>query len=119
MGITFWELWQSMHLFARGVAFVLLFMSLLVAAISVRKLFELRRSRRATLRFAGPFSEALSNEDFNEAERLVEAYPKSHLATVFRRVFPNLTFHSQDLNLSAAEIASVQRMFDLNTLEQL
>jgi len=113
------ELWRSMGWFAKGIAFILLFMSVLVATITIRKLIQLRRSRTATLKFSGPFSEALSNEDFNEAERLVEQYPKSHLATVFRRVFPNLTFHSQDLDLSAAEIASVQRMIDLNTLEQL
>jgi biopolymer transport protein ExbB/TolQ len=113
------DLWRSMGWFAKGIAFILLFMSILVATITIRKIIQLRRSKTATLKFSGPFSEALSNEDFGEAERLVEAYPKSHLSVVFRRVFPNLTFHSQDLDLSAAEIASVQRMIDLNTLEQL
>lgn len=119
MGVSLIELWKSMGWFAKGIAFLLLFMSIMVATITIRKLIQLRRSKSATLKFSGPFSEALSNEDFGEAERLVEAYPRSHLATVFRRVFPNLTFHSQDLDLSAAEIASVQRMIDLNTLEQL
>ncbi len=119
MGISFWELWQSMRWFARGVAFVLMFMSLLVAAIAVRKLLELRRSRKATLQFAGAFSDALSAEDFSKAEGLVEKHARSHLAAVFRRVFPNLTFHSQDRVLTGAEVASVQRMIELNTLEQL
>src|SRR5512142_430587 len=119
MGVSLIELWRSMGWFAKGIAFILLFMSILVATITIRKLIQLRLSKSATLKFSGPFSEALSNEDFAESERLVEAYPQSHLATVFRRVFPNLTFHSQDLDLSAAEIASVQRMIDLNTLEQL
>ncbi len=119
MGMSLVDLWRSMGWFAKGIAFILLFMSIFVATITIRKLIQLRRSKTATLKFSGPFSEALSNEDFGEAERLVEAYPQSHLSTVFRRVFPNLTFHSQDLDLSAAEIASVQRMIDLNTLEQL
>ncbi|HEX9106848.1 MAG TPA: MotA/TolQ/ExbB proton channel family protein [Longimicrobiales bacterium] len=119
MGLSLWELWQSMRWFARGIAFVLLFMSLLVAAISVRKLLELRRSRRATLKFAGAFSDALSAEDFKKAEGLVETHSRSHLAAVFRRVFPSLTFHSQDRVLSGAEVASVQRMIELNSLEQL
>jgi len=119
MGISLIDLWRSMGWFAKSIAFLLMFMSVFVATITIRKLVQLRRSKSATLKFSGPFSEALSNEDFNEAERLVEAYPRSHLAAVFRRVFPNLTFHSQDLDLSAAEIASVQRMIDLNSLEQL
>jgi biopolymer transport protein ExbB len=34
-------------------------------------------------------------------------------------VFPSITFHSQDHALSAVEIASVQRLIELNTLEQL
>ena len=119
MGVGLVEMWHSMQWFARGVAFVLLFMSLLVAAISVRKLLELRRSRKATLLFAGPFSEALTAEDFPKAEQLVESHARSHLAAVFRRVFPSLTFHSQDRVLTGAEVASVQRMIELNTLEQL
>jgi biopolymer transport protein ExbB len=119
MGISLIDLWNQMGWFAKGIAFILMFMSILVATITIRKLIQLRRSKSATLKFSGPFSEALSNEDFAEAEGLVEKFPRSHLATVFRRVFPTLTFHSQDLDLSAAEIASVQRMIDLNTLEQL
>jgi biopolymer transport protein ExbB/biopolymer transport protein TolQ len=94
-------------------------MSIYVATITIRKLIQLRKSRTATLRFSGPFSEALTNENFEDAERLVEENKNSHLASVFRRVFPSLTFHSVDHDLSAAEIASVQRMIDLNTLEQL
>jgi biopolymer transport protein ExbB len=119
MGISLLELWSTMGLFAKGIASLLLLMSILVATIAIRKTIELSRSRKATLRFSGPFSEALASENFSEAERLVEENQRSHLATTFRRVFPSLTFHSQDQELSAAEIGSVQRMIDLNTLEQL
>ncbi len=119
MGISLMELWQSMQWFARGVAFVLMFMSLLVAAIAVRKLLELRRSKLATLKFAPAFSDALSGEDFARAEALVEEHARSHLAAVFRRVFGSVTQHAQDGVLSAVEVASVQRMIELNTLEQL
>ncbi len=119
MGISLIELWGTMGWFAKGIVFVLLFMSIMVATVTIRKLILLSRSRKATLRFSGPFSEALTNEDFDEAERLVESNQKSHLAVVFRRVFPSITFHSEDHDLSAAEIASVQRMIELNTLEQL
>ncbi len=119
MGISLLELWSTMGFFAKGIASLLLLMSVLVATIAIRKTIELSRSRKATLRFSGPFSEALASENFAEAERLVEGNQRSHLATTFRRVFPSLTFHATDQELSAAEIGSVQRMIDLNTLEQL
>jgi biopolymer transport protein ExbB/biopolymer transport protein TolQ len=94
-------------------------MSVYAATIAIRKSIQLYRARRATLKFSPLFSQALANEDFAEAERLVEQYPASHLAAAFRRVFPSITFHSQDHALSAVEIASVQRLIELNTLEQL
>lgn len=119
MGVSLVELWGTMGWFAKGIVFTLLGMSIYVATISIRKLMQLRRARKATIKFATPFSQALAKEDFTAAERLVEGNPHSHLATAFRRVFPSITFHSQDHALSAVEVASVQRMIDLNNLEQL
>ena len=113
------ELWATMGWFAKGIVFVLVAMSIYVATVAIQKTIQLTRSKRATLRFSGPFSQALGAEDFAEAERLVEANPKSHLAAAFRRVFPSLTFHSKDHALSGAEVASVQRLIELNTLETL
>ena len=119
MNLSLIELWGTMGWFARGIVFILMGMSIYVAAIALRKLVTLSRSRRATIAFSKPFSEALAREDFAAAEQLVAKHPRSHLAAAFRRVFPSLTFHSQDQALSAVEIASVQRMIELNTLEQL
>lgn len=119
MHLSYAELWATMGWFARSIIFILLAMSIYVATISIRKTIQLSRSRRATLKFSGQFSEALSQEDFTAAERLVEEHPKSHLAAAFRRVFPSLTFHSKDHALSGAEVASVQRLIELNQLETL
>jgi biopolymer transport protein ExbB len=119
MNLSLIELWGTMGWFAKGIVVVLLIMSVYTATIAIQKSIQLSRSRKATLRFSGPFSQALGNEDFAEAERLVEANPRSHLGAAFRRVFPSLTFHSQDQALSGAEVASVQRLIDLNTLETL
>lgn len=119
MNLSLIELWGTMGWFARGIVFVLMGMSVYAAAIAIRKLVQFSRSRRATIAFSKPFSDALSREDFAGAEQLVAKYPRSHLAAAFRRVFPSLTFHSQDNALSPVEIASVQRMIELNTLEQL
>ena len=119
MGVSLAEMYQSMGLFAKGIVLTLLIMSVYVAAIVVQKLIQLGRARSATLKFSQPFSQALANEDFSTAETLVTKHPHSHLAAAFRRVFPSITFHSQDQALSAVEVASVQRIIDLNTLEQL
>src|SRR5262245_19928785 len=119
MGVSLAEMYQSMGLFAKGIVMTLLLMSIYVAAIVVQKLIQLSRARSATLKFSTPFSQALANEDFTAAESLVTKHPHSHLASAFRRVFPSLTFASQDNALSAVEVASVQRIIDLNTLEQL
>jgi biopolymer transport protein ExbB/biopolymer transport protein TolQ len=119
MNMSLMELWGTMGWFAKSIVYILLFMSIMVLTISGKKLIELYRARRATLQFSPKFSKALSEQNFENAAQLVEKHPKSHLATTFRRVFPTITFHSADQALSAAEIASVQRLIDLNSLEQL
>jgi biopolymer transport protein ExbB len=117
--ISMQEMYENMGPFAKGIVLTLLLMSVYVATIVVRKLIQLSRARSATLKFSKPFSDALQAEDFSKAEELVNKHPNSHLASAFRRVFPSLTFHSADQALSAVEVASVQRVIDLNTLEQL
>jgi biopolymer transport protein ExbB/biopolymer transport protein TolQ len=119
MQLSLLELWGTMGYFAKGIVILLLLMSVFGATIAIRKSIQLWRAKRETLKFSPLFSRALANEDFAEAERLVDSHTSSHLAVAFRRVFPSITFHSQDHALSAVEIASVQRMIELNTLEQL
>jgi biopolymer transport protein ExbB/biopolymer transport protein TolQ len=119
MQLSLLELWGTMGYFAKGIVVLLLLMSVFGATIAIRKSIQLWRAKRETLKFSPLFSRALANEDFAEAERLVDSHTNSHLAVAFRRVFPSITFHSQDHALSAVEIASVQRMIELNTLEQL
>lgn len=119
MQLSLLELWGTMGYFAKSIVLLLLLMSVYAATIAIRKSVQLYRAKRATLKFSQPFSQALANEDFVAAERLVDEYPNSHLAVAFRRVFQSITFHSADHALSAVEIASVQRLIELNTLEQL
>jgi biopolymer transport protein ExbB len=119
MSISLIELWGHMGWFARGIVFMLLGMSIIVMTAAVRKLVELRRARRATLAFSPQFSMALAESNFAAAERLVAEHERSHLASAFRRVFSTLAFHAQDQSLSAVEVASVQRLIELNSLEQI
>ncbi|HEX7118544.1 MAG TPA: MotA/TolQ/ExbB proton channel family protein [Longimicrobiales bacterium] len=119
MNMSLIELWSHMGWFARGIVFLLLGMSVYMLTIAFTKWVQMARSRRATLAFSPQFSEALSSGDFAEAERLVEAHPRSHLASAFRRVFQNLGDLTRDGDLSAVDVGSVERTIELNTLEQL
>jgi biopolymer transport protein ExbB/biopolymer transport protein TolQ len=119
MQLSLWELWQTMSWFPKGIVYVLLFMSIYVATVAIRKSIALWRARKKTLVFQPLFSKALAEENFEQAKALVEKYPQSHLAAAFRRVFVQLAELAKDNNLTAAEVASIQRHIDLNTLEQL
>jgi biopolymer transport protein ExbB/biopolymer transport protein TolQ len=119
MQLSLLELWNSMGWFAKGIVFVLFGMSIFAAAIAIRKAIELRRAKKATLRFSQPFSEALATENFNAAADLVEKHKASHLAAAFRGVMQNLVIFGKDRRLSAVEISSLQRTIELNSLEQL
>jgi biopolymer transport protein ExbB/TolQ len=119
MNLSLMELYQSMGWFAKAIVMVLLLMSLMVLTVAIRKLILLRRSRKATIKFSGQFAEALQAVDFQRAAALVNEHPKSHLANAFKRVFDLVSHHARDHKFTAAEVASVQRLIDLNTIEQL
>ena len=119
MQLSLLELWATMGWFAKGIVFLLFAMSIFSAAIAIRKAIELRRGKRATVRFSQPFSQALAEENFEAAAGLVEKHKASHLASAFRGVMENLLLFGKDRHLSAVEIASIQRTIELNSLEQL
>ena len=119
MQLSLLELWATMGWFAKGIVFLLFGMSIFAAAIAIRKAIELRRGKRATVRFSQPFSQALAEENFDAASALVEKHKSSHLAAAFRGVMENLLIFGKDRRLSAVEISSIQRTIELNSLEQL
>jgi biopolymer transport protein ExbB/biopolymer transport protein TolQ len=74
MNMSLLELWGTMGWFARGIILVLLVMSVYVLTVAIRKGLQLRRSKKATLRFSELFTEALSERDFVQARELVDRY---------------------------------------------
>jgi biopolymer transport protein ExbB/biopolymer transport protein TolQ len=119
MNMSLLELWGTMGWFARGIIVVLLLMSVYVATIAIRKGLQLRRSKKATLRFSQLFSEALRKSDFVLAGQLIERYEDSHLAASLRRVFASSKFRGNRGEFTADEIAGVQRTAELGALEQV
>jgi biopolymer transport protein ExbB/biopolymer transport protein TolQ len=119
MNMSLLELWGTMGWFARGIILVLLVMSVYVLTVAIRKGLQLRRSKKATLRFSELFTEALSERDFVQARELVDRYEDSHLAASLRRVFASSKFHRARSGFTAEEIAGVQRTAELGALEQV
>lgn len=115
MELSLLELWGTMGWFAKGVVYLLLGMSIVVATIALRKWIHLDRSRRATIAFSPEFAAALAKTDFAKAQKLVAANHKSHLANAFRRVFDS----ANEQGIGSADIDGVKRIIELNTLEQV
>ncbi len=118
MEISLLELWGTMGWFARGIVLVLLLMSMTTATVVLRKLVQLRAAREGTRAFAPAFPVALAAGDFAQAERLVEQHGGSPIASAFRGVLPSLDLPLREHPLDASEIASAERLIELNTLEQ-
>lgn len=118
MGISLLELWGTMGWFAKGIVYLLLGMSILVATIALRKWIHLDRSRRATIAFSSDFAAALAKVDLAKAQELVAVHPKSHLANAFRRVFES-NIQQTEAGTFSADVEAVKRTVELNTLEQV
>jgi biopolymer transport protein ExbB/biopolymer transport protein TolQ len=106
------ELWNSMGLFAKGIAFTLILMSIMSLSVSVAKWLRFHRMTKATRLFAPDFSAALESDNIAEALTLTETYEKSHVARVLgeslREVAPLLS----NPDVAGAAITSAERSIE-------
>jgi biopolymer transport protein ExbB/biopolymer transport protein TolQ len=105
--------------FARGVVYVLFAMSLFAITIALQRWWDLRKSRRETVKFTPKLAQALEQQDMAAAQAAVEKHRASHLASAYKGVFVSLRSHVADGSLSAVEVAAAQRTVELNKLEQV
>lgn len=109
MQMSMTELWSHMGWFARGIVFVLIFMSIISLTIAAAKWLRFRRMAKVTRVFAPQFSAALEAENIPEALELTERHNKSHVARVLgeslREVAPLLS----DARVAGAAIQSAER----------
>src|SRR5690348_2856566 len=106
------ELWASMGWFARGIAFLLILMSVISLSVSVAKWLRFRKMAKATRVFAPEFSAALEADNIPEALALTETHDKSHVARVLgeslREVAPLLS----NPDVVGAAITSAERSIE-------
>jgi biopolymer transport protein ExbB/biopolymer transport protein TolQ len=105
--------------FAKGIVYVLFAMSLFAVTVSLQRWWDLRKSRRETVKFTPKLAQALEQQDMAAAQAAVEKHRASHLASAYKGVFVSLRSHVADGSLSAVEVAAAQRTVELNKLEQV
>ncbi|HEX6926635.1 MAG TPA: MotA/TolQ/ExbB proton channel family protein [Longimicrobiaceae bacterium] len=112
MQMSLTELWAHMGWFARGIAFVLILMSIISLSVAVAKLIRFRRMARATAQFAPQFSAALEAEDVGTALELTEQYGKSHVARVLGESLREVAPLLDNPEVAGAAITSAERSIE-------
>src|SRR5919202_3526634 len=119
MQLNIAELWHSMAWFARGVVFVLAFMSIWSLTIMIRNWWYLRRAQAETRKFAPEFSRFLEEDNLVEAIKLAEGYKRSHVARVLGGALGEVKPLIQDGSVTVADINSAERAVEREMLMTL
>lgn len=113
------ELWQSMGMFAKGIVYTLLIMSVWSLSIMVQKWWYLRSAQAQTRKFAPEFSQFLEEDNLNEAIKLAEGYKKSHVAKVLGGALSEIKPLIQDGSVTVSDINSAERAVEREMLMQI
>src|ERR671927_1674056 len=119
MQLNILELWHSMAWFARGVVFVLAFLSIWSLTIMIRNWWYLRRAQAETRKFAPEFSRFLEEDNLVEAIKLAEGYKRSHVARVLGGALGEVKPLIQDGSVTVADINSAERAVERNMLLEI
>ena len=120
MGVDLAALWAHAGPFARGVVFVMLFMSLMSFTVAIKKLFYFYKSTSATRKFAPQFSRAIQEEQLDQAIALAEKNKGSHVARVLGGALGEVKPLLRDrATITAADINSAERAIERQMLLEL
>ncbi|MBW7935287.1 MAG: flagellar motor protein MotA, partial [Gemmatimonadaceae bacterium] len=110
------ELWHSMGMFAKGIVYTLLIMSVWSLSIMVQKWWYLRSAQAQTRKFAPEFSQFLEEDNLTEAINLAENYKKSHVAKVLGGALAEIKPLIQDGSVTVSDINSAERAVEREML---
>ncbi len=113
------QLWQSMGMFAKGIVYTLMIMSVWSLSIMVQKWWYLRSAQAQTRKFAPEFSQFLEEDNLNEAIKLAEGYKKSHVAKVLGGALAEIKPLIQDGSVTVSDINSAERAVEREMLMQI
>jgi biopolymer transport protein ExbB len=111
------DLWGHMGAFARGIVFVLAFMSIWSLMTMISKVINFVRTQQATRTFAPLFSRAIQEENLDQAIALAEKNKRSHLARVVGEALAEVKPLLRDrATITAADINSAERAVERQML---
>ncbi len=113
------ELWHSMGLFAKGIVYTLMIMSVWSLSIMVQKWWYLRSAQNQTRKFAPEFSQFLEEDNLNEAIKLAEQFKKSQVAKVLGGALEEIRPLIQDGSVTVSDINSAERAVEREMLMQI
>jgi biopolymer transport protein ExbB len=116
MQMDMMDLWHEMGWFAKGVVYLLFFMSAYSTTILIQKWWAMRRAQAETKRFAPEFSQFLEEDNLTEAINLAESYKKSHVARVLGGALAEVRPLIQDGSVTVADINSAERAIEREML---
>jgi biopolymer transport protein ExbB/biopolymer transport protein TolQ len=117
MGIDIMKLYQHAGWFAKGIVWILIFMSFISLALAIAKLFQIWKSTTATRKFAPQFSRAIQEEQLDAAITLAEKNQKSHVAKVLGGALSEVKPLLRDrATITAADINSAERAVERQML---
>ena len=113
MGVDLMALWDHAGTFARGIVVILLIMSLFSLTVAIQKLIQFISSQGATRKFAPLFSQAVQEENLEEAIALAEGHQKSHVAKVLGGALSEVKPLLRDrATITSADINSAERAIE-------
>lgn len=117
MSVNLLELWHTMGWFARGIVFILFAMSVFSLTVAFNKWLLVRKSQRATRKFAPEFSRAIQEEQLEQAIRLAEKNKASHISRVLGEALGEVKpLLSDKATITAADINSAERAVERQML---
>lgn len=117
MGVDLVEIYSHAGTFARFIVLVLFIMSVFMLQVSFQKLWFMRKSVKATKKFAPQFSRAIQEEQLDQAIALAEKNQGSHVAKVLGGALAEVKPLLRDrATITAADINSAERAVERQML---
>jgi biopolymer transport protein ExbB len=117
MSVDLIHLWGTMGWFAKGVVFVMAFMSIWSLTVMITKFIQFQRTQAETRKFAPQFSRAIQEENLDQAISLAEKNKKSHVSRVLGEALAEVKPLLRDrATITAADINSAERAVERQML---
>ncbi len=82
MNMSLWEMWKSMGFLAKGVAIILIALSIYSISVMIEKFMTYRASRKQSIEFLPELVRLLKEKQLQKAVDSTKKYTKAHIARV-------------------------------------